>query len=118
MSHRSIPLLKFRRFLSPSPSVNFIWSMKLYILIPDNGAWVEIARFYGDGAILTQAVEAGFDPLSVELIDAPAKVQGSKGENSHHFLSLAQSTISVQFCRFSKLRLFSLTLMISIRHGR
>jgi hypothetical protein len=97
--------------------------MKPYILIPDNGAWVEIARFYGDGAnykntwahfskvnknakLLTQAVEAGFDPLSVELIDAPAKAQGSKGENSHHFLSLAQSTISVQFCRFSKLRPF------------
>ena len=72
-------------------------------MIPDNGVWVEIARFYGDGAnykntwahfskvnknakLLTQAVEAGFDPLSVELIDAPAKVQGSKGENLASFL--------------------------------
>ncbi len=92
-------------------------------MIPDNGVWVEIARFYGDGAnykstwshfskvnknakLLAQAVEAGLDPLSVELIDAPAKVQGSKGETRIISCHLHTAPFQVQFCRFSKNRFF------------
>jgi hypothetical protein len=105
------------------PSVSFFTSNEVIHWVPDNIFRIDVGRYYGGGAkyksvwdrmnlinknakSLKAAVDAGLDPITVDLIDAEAgksKNQGSGRSLSSIPLSLAHFTIS--FCLQLQIRL-------------
>jgi hypothetical protein len=113
------------------PSVSFFTSNEVIHWVPDNIYEIDVGRYYGGGAkyksvwdrmnlinknakSLKAAVDAGLDPITVDLIDAEAGK--SKNQGSGRSLWNIPLSLALAHCTISFFLQLQIRLLIFGRH--